>query len=384
MATETKKSKLSAADLNNRMNYVKNATFCTTGSVVLDALMGGGMPEGGFIEMFSPSGIGKSTCALHISRSLCESGKKVIYMDVEGGLNPRSLSSFGLDAHLYDDVDNPEGKMMLLNASTYEEAEEVMEYALEPDNEIACIVIDSITMLLPSNRLEKGVEEVKIAVDASIMTNFLKKYSAICNKKKLTVFFINQVRTTIDTRTGARVEGAGGMALKHLMQVRIKLRKKQALTKTVESNMGKDIVPFGAVLEATCIKSRYGFGERKTELVVYFGKGISNLYTFKDLLETKGMIKQGGAGWYTSYLYEGEDPLKHRNLAALEMYLKENYTQVVALVDSFGGVSIESEEEIQSRMSHGKTHLLTPPTINNDVVLKEGDEISVKDDAGEE
>jgi len=345
------KPKLNLASLQEKMSYSSSISFYKTGSIVLDAIMGGGMPEGGFIELCSPSGVGKSTTMLHICRTMCDENRKVLYMDVEGGVNPNSLTSFGLDPHIYDSKLNPNGNFILLNPSTYSDAQELMDFALDEKSGVKMIVIDSITFLLPTKRLDSDVEGVQIAIDAVTTTNFLKKYNAECMRKKVSVWLVNQMRTTIDSRTGGNVKSAGGLALEHTCQVRIKLRKKQALTKTVTTNISKEVVPYGSVVVAEAFKNRFAPPNRKMDMAVYFGRGISNIHTYKEMLQSKGLIKQGGAGYFKVNLYEGMEPVSLRSAAAVDGYLSENIAQVQSLIDSFGGISILSDEEQTSRIS---------------------------------
>ena len=125
---------------------IDEPVFIRTGSIVLDALLGGGVPRGTFILWSSGAGIGKSTAALHICRSYCSQGLKVLYLDYEGGVNDNQLRGIGVSRFMYDPKKNPSGNLFIFRAYTFADAEEFLDSLLD---EVDLVVFDSITAMLP-------------------------------------------------------------------------------------------------------------------------------------------------------------------------------------------------------------------------------------------
>lgn len=348
--------------LNQTYKSVGDPEFTKTGSVVLDALLGGGVPKGCFILWSSQSGIGKSTGSLYISLSYCVQGKKVLYLDYEGGVNQNQLEGIGLTKYQYDPKHNPNGTFFIYRVHTFADAETFLDLLLE---EMDLVVIDSVTAMLPSKLQEKSVEDVQPGVQARIMASLLLKYKAKSMINGTTWIMINQVRTHIRFVGQTTEEEAGGNALKFYADYRILMKKayKGDLEKTEMTAKGPVKVPYGALNEIWCIKSRYSRPFIPLNLAIIFGKGISNIYAYKEFLDLKGCISKSGS-WYEveisgqKFRCQGEQKVLdwiQENKDLVRQFISENggykllmneSEQVIAgtLDDDTGGTSYNPED----------------------------------------
>lgn len=325
-------------DLMAKMGGFYENSFYPTGSVILDTVLsdGKGFPLGTLIEFSSDSGIGKSTLCLHICKHICATGKRVIYLDPEAGVNESQLQGIGLSKYMGD-------RFLYFPVVTFEDVEQVIDASLG-DPELVAIVLDSITSTVPGKLLEKGksIGDVEPGLHARYSAMFYQKYKSQLKEAQVTMFFINQTRTKIDFRRGATVEAAGGSAQKFYMDIRMQMRSLKKLEKTEQTADGTQTVPYGSENSIWAVKNRFARPFIPLPLTVLFGRGVSNFAAYNKWLANKGYIKQGGGGYFTITL-NGEE-YKVRGTAQVDMWIKEHLKEIKELVNSEGGFQLLTSE----------------------------------------
>ena len=154
--------------LSKSYKSISTAEFIKSGSVVFDAILGGGIPKGVFISWAAEEGCGKSTGALHISKAYCVQGKRVIYLDYEGGVNSSQIEGIGLKDFLYGE-DNPTGTFMLFKCQTYKDAETILDKLM---TSVDLVIIDSTTAMLTEKVKGSSSEDVLPGQDARVALFF--------------------------------------------------------------------------------------------------------------------------------------------------------------------------------------------------------------------
>ncbi len=348
---------------------IEDPVFISSGSIVLDALLGGGIPQGSYIVWSSEAGIGKSTGSLVVSLSYCRQGKKVLYLDPEGGVNMGQLEGIGLLPHLYDADTNPEGNFYYFRIQTYTDAEAFLDDLI---SDVDLVVVDSITALLPTRKKEASAEDVLPGMDSAIASSFLRKYKADAIKHGTSFIFINQMRVKIQFMGSSTSQEAGGQALKFYPDIRIMMKEARGgkLEKDEDTISGKVKVPYGSINEIWCIKSRYSRPFVPLKFTVIYGKGVSNLYAYKDFLESYGKITKAG-GWYSIDLGE---TAKVQGINKVLDWIRDNKEAVQEFIDSEGGFKL--------LINSG-----TPIAGPNDVLEEEdfivdSDELEIADNVG--
>lgn len=335
---EDLKSKVEA--LSKLYNSVGIPEFTKSGSVVFDALLGGGIPKGVFILWSAENGCGKSTGALHISKSYCVQGKKVLYLDYEAGVNHAQLNTMGLLSYLYDPKTNPDGQFFMYQVQTYKDAERILDEIMPM---VDLVVIDSMTAILTEKVKGASSEDVLPGQDSRVMSIFLKKYKAEAVRNGVTWIMINQMRTKIRFIGVTTDEEAGGNALKFYPDIRLQMKKayKGVLERDEETATGKQKVPFGALCTIWAVKNRHARPHIPLSLAIIFGKGISNEYAYYDFLSSKNNIKKEGA-WYTIKLGDVTD--KMQGINKVITWIKEHKVEVRDYIKNNGGFKLLVDE----------------------------------------
>ena len=203
--------------------------FLDTGYAMLNMVMGGGLPMGKMIEIFSPSAYGKTTVVLSICKNLCREGHKVIYIDAEGSINQLVEDMGFYKEGLIWDEEHPDRPFVIFQTSYFEDIEEILEKTVPKydedgnpmDSDFRLVVIDSVAMLSPREyRGDAGEKDgISIAskqpgVVAKLMTAFCRKFNGYKTAYNMSFFFINQMRADV---SGSFVKDVnkttGGMAL---------------------------------------------------------------------------------------------------------------------------------------------------------------------------
>lgn len=324
------------AKLNEKFGSVENDTYITSGSVIFDEILskGKGIPQKKFISLSSPSGAGKSTGVLYFMKWALQQGKKVLYLDIEKGVNMDQLEGIGISEYLNKNL-------FIVQASCYEDAEEAIDAAIT-DPDLVYVVVDSITNLIARKMLDRSVEQYDVGTDAQLTSKFLKKYKTKLQESpsKATFIFINQYRTKIRL-TGPTTEGeAGGNALKFNMDIRLCMRVKEKLEKKALDASGAKIdIPYGARVDLWAEKNRHNLPFIHGVMTILYGKGISNLDAYYIYLkDTKKVLKMSGAGFYSLELPDYlPEPVKARGENAMRSELVKIYPKLVQYVKDQGG-----------------------------------------------
>ncbi|MBE6354580.1 recombinase RecA [Treponema sp.] len=253
-----------------------------SGSILLDEALGiGGYPRGRIIEMYGPESSGKTTLALHAVAEAQKLGGIAAFIDAEHALDPVYAKNLGVNIdELY--VSQPD---------TGEQALEICEQLVR-SGAVDIIVIDSVAALTPQKEIEGEMGDSVMGVQARLMSQALRKLTAIVGKSKCLVVFINQIRMKIGVMFGNPETTTGGNALKFYSSIRLEIRR-------IESIDGKgDEDAIGNRVRVKIVKNKVAPPFRKVELDIYFGKGVSAAASILDSAVKHGLIDKRGA-WYT-------------------------------------------------------------------------------------
>lgn len=294
--------------------------FLDTGSIGCNKCLGGGLPKGRVSEWSSPSGLGKSTLACHISKVICKSNKTVLYIDSEFAINDSLLEGTGLRE--YQDT-----LFLLHQVRGFSDVEEVMDDFLNCSKPPTLIVIDSVTTLIPTKILEgkQKIEDIEPGWQSRLMSVFFLKYKGKIAETGTHLMLINQQRYKINFKGPTILDSAGGNPLKFYPDIRIKMTKKFEI-KDKEEQIGVD-----AEIEA--IKNKFTIPFTKHLISILFGKGISNIRACTFILQKEKKIIQSGS-FFTVKL--GEDEKTVHGRLKLEEFLKERQDLVLDFLGKKG------------------------------------------------
>jgi recombination protein RecA len=366
--------------LSKSYKSLDDGEFTKSGSIVIDSLLGGGIPKGVFILWSAEPGCGKSTGALHISKTYCSLGKKVLYLDYEGGVNTSQINGMGLAKFLFNAETNPEGTFYLYQVQTYKDAEAFLDELL---SEIDLLVIDSATAMLTEKVKGSSSEDVLPGVDSRVMSTFLKKYKAESVRNGVSWIIVNQMRTKISFMGNTGDIEAGGNAIKFYTDIRLVMKKsfKGDLEREEDTAAGKQKVPFGAMCTIKAVKNRYERPNIPLQLAIIFGRGMSNEYAYYDYLEQRKAIKQSGA-WYTIKFGNHDEKLQGQ-LAVID-WLREHRDDVKEFVRSNGGYKLLLNSTPQQPENYEDDSYDTEDVTGNEVQEAfENDAPPFGDDEGE-
>ncbi|MBQ3967038.1 MAG: recombinase RecA [Treponema sp.] len=253
-----------------------------SGSILLDEALGvGGYPRGRIIEMYGPESSGKTTLALHAVAEAQKLGGIAAFVDAEHALDPVYAKNLGVN------ID----ELWVSQPDTGEQALEITE-SLVRSGAVDIIVVDSVAALTPQKEIEGDMGEAQMGLQARLMSQALRKLTAIVGKSKCIIVFINQIRMKIGVMFGNPETTTGGNALKFYSSVRLEIRR-------IESIDGKgDEDAVGNRVRVKIVKNKVAPPFRKVELDIYFGKGVSATASLLDSAVKHGIIDKRGA-WYT-------------------------------------------------------------------------------------
>jgi recombination protein RecA len=278
----------------------------STGSIGLDSALGvGGLPRGRIIEIFGPESSGKTTLSLHVVAEAQKKGGICAFIDAEHAMDPEYAQRLGvkIDQLLISQPDNGEQALEIVDS-------------LVRSGKIDVIVVDSVAALTPKDEIEGDMGAHHVGKQARLMSQALRKLTAIVAKSKTIVIFINQIRMQIGVMFGNPETTPGGKALKFYTSVRIDIRRIAQIKK------GEEIM--GGRIRVKVVKNKVAAPFKQTEFDLMYNEGISREGELIALGEKMGIISKTG----TSYSY-GDEKLG-RGYDATRQFLKDKANKKIA------------------------------------------------------
>ncbi|PIP65413.1 recombinase RecA [Candidatus Peregrinibacteria bacterium CG10_big_fil_rev_8_21_14_0_10_49_16] len=263
----------------------------SSGSLSLDIALGGGIPRGRIIEVFGPESSGKTTLALHAIAEVQRLGGKAAFIDAEHALDVQYAKRIGVD------IDS----LLVSQPDTGEQALEIVE-TLVRSGGVDIIVVDSVAALTPRAEIEGMMGDSHMGLQARLMSQALRKLTAIVNKTQCSVIFINQIRMKIGVMFGNPETTTGGNALKFYSSLRLDVRRIEKILDKSDSGDGQNIV--GNRTRVKVVKNKVAPPFRQAEFDILYNQGISRSGDMLDLGVRYGIVKRSG-----SYYQYGEENL---------------------------------------------------------------------------
>ncbi len=251
-----------------------------TGSLILDHALGiGGVPRGRVVEIYGPEGSGKTTLALSIVANAQKTGGSAAFVDAEHALDPIYARKLGVD------VD----KLLVSQPDTGEQALEIVE-VLVRSGALDAVVVDSVAALVPAAEIEGEMGDAHMGLQARLMSQALRKLTAIVSKSNTTLIFLNQIRMKIGVMFGNPETTTGGNALKFYSSVRMDIRRTQAIKK------GEEVI--GSRTKIKVVKNKVAPPFKVAETELYFGEGFSYEGDLIEMGVKADMVQKSGT-WYS-------------------------------------------------------------------------------------
>lgn len=271
-----------------------------TGSIGLDSALGvGGLPRGRIVEIFGPESSGKTTLALHSIAEAQKTGGICAFIDAEHAMDPEYAKKLGVK------ID----ELLISQPDTGEQALEIVE-SLVRSGKMDVIVIDSVAALTPKDEIEGDMGAHHVGKQARLMSQALRKLTAIVAKSKTVVIFINQIRMQIGVMFGNPETTPGGKALKFYTSVRLDIRRIAQIKK------GDEVV--GGRVRVKVVKNKVAAPFKQTEFDLMYNEGISREGEIIALGEKYGFIQKSGSSYSTG------DTKLGRGYDATRQFLREN------------------------------------------------------------
>ena len=271
-----------------------------TGSLSLDIALGvGGVPKGRIIEIYGPESSGKTTVALHMVAEVQKRGGIAGFIDAEHALDPVYAKNIGVD------IDN----LYISQPDNGEQALEITETMVR-SGAVDIVIVDSVAALVPKAEIDGDMGDSHVGLQARLMSQALRKLTAVISKSNCVVIFINQLREKVGVMFGNPETTTGGRALKFYASVRLDVRRTETL------KQGGEMV--GNHTRIKVVKNKVAPPFKQAEFDIMFGTGISKEGDILDLAADCGIVNKSGA-WYA---YNGDKIGQGRENAKL--FLKEH------------------------------------------------------------
>lgn len=317
-----------------------NIDIIPSGSLLLDAGMGiGGYPRGRVVEIYGPEASGKTTLALHAIAEAQKLGGIAAFIDAEHALDPIYAKALGVNIN----------DLWISQPDTGEQGLEIVE-SLVKSGAVDIVVVDSVAALTPRAEIEGDMGDSHMGLQARLMSQALRKLTAVISKSNCCVVFVNQLRMKIGIMFGNPETTTGGNALKFYASMRLDIRKIETLTNGTDA--------FGNRVRVKIVKNKLAPPFRQVELDINYGKGISAEGSILDAGVKYGLIQKTGA-WYAygdKKIGQGKENAK--------MFLQEN-PEIIKIV----------EDKVRSLLSPGND---TEDILENDKLPEQNLEESVK------
>jgi len=299
-----------------------------TGALSLDIALGlGGLPKGRVVEIYGPESSGKTTVALHAAAEVQKRGGIAGFIDAEHALDPAYAKRIGVD------IDN----LYISQPDNGEQALEITETMVR-SNAVDIIIIDSVAALVPKAEIDGDMGDSHVGLQARLMSQALRKLTAVISKSNCIVIFINQLREKVGVMFGSPETTTGGRALKFYSSIRLDVRRIEALKQAGEV--------VGNRTRVKVVKNKVAPPFKEAEFDIMFGQGISTEGDVLDLASDVGIVNKSGA-WYA---YNNDKIGQGRENA--KQYLRENpricneiELQVRAHYNLDGGIEFVPEKE---------------------------------------
>lgn len=291
-----KGSVMKLGDTSNHMNV----ETIPTGSLSLDIALGlGGIPKGRIVEIYGPESSGKTTVTLHMIAQVQKRGGIAGFIDAEHALDPVYARNIGVD------IDN----LYISQPDNGEQALEITETMVR-SGAVDIIVVDSVAALVPKAEIDGDMGDSHVGLQARLMSQALRKLTAVISKSNCTVIFINQLREKVGVMFGNPETTTGGRALKFYSSVRLDVRRIESL------KQGGEVI--GNRTRVKVVKNKIAPPFKEAEFDIMFGKGISMVGDIVDLAANIDVINKSGA-WYA---YNGQKIGQGRENT--KQYLEQN------------------------------------------------------------
>ena len=337
MADENKLKALDAAIAQIEKQYGKgsvmklgdpaaamNVETVPTGSLSLDLALGlGGLPKGRIVEIYGPESSGKTTVALHCVAEVQKAGGIAGFIDAEHALDPVYAKNIGVD------IDN----LYISQPDNGEQALEITETMVR-SGAVDIVIVDSVAALVPKAEIDGDMGDSHVGLQARLMSQALRKLTAVISKSNCVVIFINQLREKVGVMFGNPETTTGGRALKFYSSVRLDVRRVESLKQAGEV--------IGNHTRVKVVKNKVAPPFREAEFDIMFGKGISKEGDILDLAAGIDVVNKSGA-WYA---YEGDKIGQGRENA--KQFLADNpeiCAEIEAKVRSHYGIGADAGED---------------------------------------
>lgn len=281
-------------------NVQMNVETIPTGALSLDIALGlGGIPKGRIVEIYGPESSGKTTVTLHMIAQVQKRGGIAGFIDAEHALDPVYAKNIGVD------IDN----LYISQPDNGEQALEITETMVR-SGAVDIVVVDSVAALVPKAEIDGDMGDSHVGLQARLMSQALRKLTAVISKSNCTVIFINQLREKVGIMFGSPETTTGGRALKFYSSVRLDVRRIESLKQSGEV--------IGNRTRVKVVKNKIAPPFKEAEFDIMFGEGISYTGDVLDLAADVNIINKSGA-WYA---YNGNKIGQGRENA--KQYLKDN------------------------------------------------------------
>jgi recombination protein RecA len=277
-----------------------NVEAIPTGALSLDIALGiGGIPRGRIIEIYGPESSGKTTLAMHILAQAQKMGENVAFIDAEHAFDPTYGKAIGIN------ID----EMFISQPDFGEQALEILETLVRSAG-FGVIVVDSVAALTPKAEIEGEMGDSHMGLQARLMSQALRKVTAVANKTNTTVIFLNQLRMKIGIMFGNPETTTGGNALKFYASVRMDIRQKEKIMR------GDEVVGHSRTVKV--VKNKVAPPFREATFNIIYPHGIDKESSLLDAAVSKGIITKAGA-----WLRYGETQLAQGRESAIEILKKD-------------------------------------------------------------
>ncbi len=277
-----------------------NIETIPTGSISLDVALGlGGVPKGRIVEVYGPESSGKTTVALHMVAEVQKRGGIAGFIDAEHALDPVYAKKIGVD------IDN----LYISQPDNGEQALEITETMVR-SGAVDIVIVDSVAALVPKAEIDGDMGDSHVGLQARLMSQALRKLTAVISKSNCIVIFINQLREKVGVMFGSPETTTGGRALKFYSSIRLDVRRIEALKQNGEI--------IGNRTRIKVVKNKIAPPFKEAEFDIMFGQGISREGDVLDLAANENIVIKSGA-WYA---YNDAKIGQGRENA--RAYLKEN------------------------------------------------------------